>query len=83
MMLAGIAVEDRLVLELARRLRDAGLTDPAEVLEDAYDAEQGVAALTITDREAVLRVLEDVPEALAELPRRPAPGARGRRREGL
>jgi hypothetical protein len=36
MMVAGIPVDDRLVLDLARRLRDAGLDDTAEVLEDAY-----------------------------------------------
>jgi hypothetical protein len=63
----GIPVDDRLVLDLARRLRDADLLATAAVLEDAYDAEPRVAALTITDREAILRVLEDAPEGLAEL----------------
>jgi hypothetical protein len=66
-MLAGIPVDDRLVLDLARRLRDAGFDDTAETLEAAYDDERRVAALTITDREAVLRVLDDGPEEFAEL----------------
>jgi hypothetical protein len=67
MMLAGIPVNDRLVLDLAQRLRDADLLDTAAVLEDAYDAERRVAALTITAREAILRALEDCPDGLAEL----------------
>jgi hypothetical protein len=67
MMLASIPVDDRLVLELAQRLRDAEFIDTAEVLEDAYHAERRVVALTIADREAVLRVLEEAPEGLPEL----------------
>jgi hypothetical protein len=47
MMVAGIPVHDRLVLELAGRLRDAGLGDAAETLEDAYYGQRRVAALTI------------------------------------
>jgi hypothetical protein len=66
-MLAGLPVDDRLVLELARRLHDAGFDDEAATLEDAYDAERAVVALTIAEREAILRVLEDCPEELAEL----------------
>jgi hypothetical protein len=56
-MLAGIPVADRLVLDLARRLRNAELIDTAETLEDAY-AERRVVALAITDREAIVPVLE-------------------------
>jgi hypothetical protein len=67
MMLAGLPVFDRDVLELTRRLRDAGLDGAAETLETAYDAERRVAALTIDDRECILRVLDDPPEGLAEL----------------
>jgi hypothetical protein len=50
-------------------LRDAGLDDAAETLEDAYYAERRVAALTIPDREGILRVLEDSPDEFAELAR--------------
>ena len=65
--LAGIPVPDRLVLELARRLRDAELVDTAERLEGAYDRQARIVALEISDREALLRVLEDGPEEFAEL----------------
>jgi hypothetical protein len=67
MMVAGLEVPDRLVPELARRLREAELEETAVVLEDAYDHETRLVALTITDREAILRVLEDAPDELAEL----------------
>jgi uncharacterized protein (DUF1778 family) len=66
-MLAGIPVDDRLVLELAGRLRDAGFDDTAATLEDAYDTERRVVALTVPDREAIVRVLDDPPDELAEL----------------
>ena len=66
MMLAGIPVRDQVVLELAGNLRDAGFDDVAERLEDAY-AETKVLALTIADREATLRTLDDPPAGLAEL----------------
>ena len=52
------------MLELAGRLRDSGLDDTADTLEDACaDPERRVVALTIPDREAILRVLEDAPKA--------------------
>ena len=55
-------------LELARSLRDAELDATAERLERAYDNEVVVLALTIADREAILRALDDAgSEALAEL----------------
>lgn len=66
-MLAGIPVRDQDVLELARLLRDGGFDDTAETLEDAYDAECRVLALTIPDREAIVRTLADPPDGLAEL----------------
>jgi hypothetical protein len=67
MMLAGIPVRDADVLELARLLRDAGFDEVAERLETAYDREAKVLALTIADREAILRALDDPPDGLAEL----------------
>jgi hypothetical protein len=82
-MLAGVPVADRLVLELARRLRDAGLDDTAETLEDAYDHEWRGAALTIADRAAILRVLDDAPDGLAERRGVLLREHEGRMREGL
>ena len=68
MMLAGLHVPDRDVLDLARSFREAELDATAETLERAYDNEVVVLALTIADREAILRALDDVgSEALAEL----------------
>ena len=55
------------MLELARRLREATFDDEAERLKDAYDLETKVLALTISEREAILRALDDPPEGLAEL----------------
>jgi hypothetical protein len=60
-------VPDRLVLELAGLLRDAGFLDTADTLERAYDTERRVVALTIASREAILRALEDCPEGFGEL----------------
>ena len=65
--LAGIPVADRAVLHLAASLREAELVFTAERLERAYDREARIVALDIPDREAILRVLEDCPEELAEL----------------
>jgi hypothetical protein len=67
MMLAGIPVRDQDVLEIARLLRGAGFDDTTEQLENAYDVECKVLALTIPDLEAILRALEDCPDGLAEL----------------
>ena len=67
MLLAGLPVPDRLVLELAQCLRTEGIQDTAETLEDAYDNERDIVSLTISDREAILRVLEYCPYGLAEL----------------
>ena len=62
MWLAGLPVADRAVLELTRRLRENELDATAERLERAYDREAKIVALDITDREAILRVLEDCPD---------------------
>ncbi|MDQ3672103.1 MAG: hypothetical protein M3364_06660 [Actinomycetota bacterium] len=67
MMLAGIPVRDADVLELAILLRDSAFEDAAERLENAYDRETKVLALTIPDREAIVRALNDPPDGLAEL----------------
>jgi hypothetical protein len=67
MMLAGISAPDKLVLELTVSLRKAGLQNTAETLENAYDAERRIVALTITDRESILRALEECPDGLGEL----------------
>ena len=83
MMLAGIPVRDQDVLELARLLRDCGFDDTAEKLEDGYDVETKVLALTIDDREAILRALDDPPDGLAELRGVLLRGHEWRVREGL
>lgn len=67
MLLAGLPVPDRLVLELAQCLRIEGLHDAAETLEDASENELDIVSLTISDREAILRALERCPYGLAEL----------------
>jgi hypothetical protein len=66
--LSGISVPDRTVLDLARRLRIAGYDIEAEKLEDAYRNEIRLLGLEITEREAILRALEDCPDGpLADL----------------
>jgi hypothetical protein len=66
-MLAGLQVPDRLVVELTQCLRMEGLEETAEALEDAYADGRGIAALTISDREAILRALDSCPYGLSEL----------------
>jgi hypothetical protein len=66
-LLAGLEVPDRLVLELAHCLRAEGLLETAETLEDAYDGNNAIVALTITDRESILRALDNCAYGLAEL----------------
>ena len=81
--LAGIPVADNVVLRLAASLHKAELIDTAEILEGAYDREARLVALDVSDREAILRVLEDCPEEMVELRANAAAGARWRQREGL
>lgn len=64
MMLAGIAVRDALILELARLVDDNALADK---LEDCYRREVKVLTLDITERETIIRALEDPPAGLEEL----------------
>lgn len=63
MMLAGIRVRDDDVRELA------GLVDEptATVLPTAIERETMILALSIDDRERILRALDDPPRGLAEL----------------
>ena len=75
MLLAGLPVPDRLVLDLARSLRALGIDGTAQTLEDAHAAGRKLVTLTIVDREAILRALTDCPYGLTELPSRPAPRA--------
>jgi hypothetical protein len=64
---SGISVPDRDVLDLARRLRAAGFDTEADRLEDAHRREIVILGLEITEREAILRVLEDCPPSFTEL----------------
>jgi hypothetical protein len=66
-MLAGIPVNDLSVLHLTSRLREAGFDDTSERLEDCRRREVKVVALTVPEREDILRSLEECPEELAEL----------------
>ena len=63
MFIAGIAVLTDDVLELARRV------DPtlAQRLHDAVDRETTMIALTVPERETILRSLADCPDGLTEL----------------
>ena len=76
-------VADKAVLQLAGSLREAELLDTAEILERAYDREPRIVALDVTDREAILRGLEDCPEELLELRATLRQEHAWRQREGL
>ena len=68
MQLAGTPIPDSDVLELARLLGSSGEPDLAARLEEAWESETKVVALTIPERETILRVLDDPQtDALAEL----------------
>ena len=67
MFLAGCPVNDKLVLTIAAKLRDAGIDKTAERLETAYDRETMVLALNIRERDEILDALVDCPDELAEL----------------
>jgi hypothetical protein len=60
MHLAGIPLRDELVLELARLVDD---DEPGFRLETAYGRMTKVLALTITERETIIRALDDAPPA--------------------
>ena len=67
MIVAGVSVRDQDVLDLVQRLLEAGFEDTADALAVALDAGQRLVAVTVQDREAILRVLEEPPDELAEL----------------
>jgi hypothetical protein len=52
---------------LARQLRQSGFDRTAERLEVAYDRETRLLALTLAERDEVLRALEHAPAGLALL----------------
>ena len=60
-------MRDQDMLKLTGLLDDAGFDDTAELLTVALEADQNLVALSIQDREAILRTLDDPPDALAEL----------------
>jgi hypothetical protein len=67
MRIVGVQVRDEDVLDLAWLLRNGGFDDTADALIVALEAEQALVALSIADREAMLRTLDDPPIGLAEL----------------
>ena len=67
MFLAGVDVREGVLLELARRVRKAGFGDTAATIEASWRDEDRMLALETDDREALLQVLADGPDELAEL----------------
>jgi hypothetical protein len=80
MLLAGIALRDDLILELAGLVDDDSLADR---LEDCYGRDVKVLALDIAERETINRALEDPPAGLVELRGVLLREVEWRRREGL
>jgi hypothetical protein len=66
-MLAGLEIRDSDVLALARQFRQSGFVETAGRLESAYDRETRLLALTLAERDEILRAIEDVPAGLATL----------------
>ena len=83
MRLAGVSVPEKHVALLAEFLLAAGFEDTADVLLLGLDAGQDLVALSIQDREAIVRVLDDPPDVLAELRRVLLRDHERRAREGL
>jgi hypothetical protein len=68
MQLAGIPVRDEDIFKLAGLLRDGDMEDVAHKLEHALLMETRILALTIVDRESILRALDEAnTDELAEL----------------
>ena len=66
-MTGGLDITDDCTLELVNRLRRADLAPQADTLEGALVSGQSEVGLTIPDRVAILTVLDDQPQGLAEL----------------
>jgi len=67
MRLAGIELTEDSLLALVVRLRSAGLGEQADRIVDALMSMQTEVTLRHPDRLAILTVLDDPPEGLAEL----------------
>ena len=67
MRLAGLDITDDCTLELVRRLRRAEFGHQADTIEGALVSGQAEVSLTLADRLAVLTVLEQPPDGLAQL----------------
>ena len=67
MLLAGTPVDEDLVRVLVGRLQRIEATATANTLFRAIATERHDVALTIPERETILRVLDDPPEGLEEL----------------
>jgi len=63
MQLAGVPVRSKLISELAQIVDEP----TASMLEQAVERKVVVLALTIEDRERIIRALDDPPARLAEL----------------
>ena len=61
MQLAGIPIRDQDVFKIAGLLRTGGFEDVAYKLTHALLIETKVLALTIVDRESILRALDEAP----------------------
>jgi hypothetical protein len=83
MMVAGVPVRNQDVLHMTGLMDDSGFHDTAEALVVALEADQALVPLTIEDREAIWRALDDPSEGLAELRGVLLAEHEGRVREGL
>ena len=83
MMLAGITVPDRHVIEFAQMLRAAGSDDTAARLESGYEHQAKLLALSVEERDEILGVLVDCPDGLGELRATLLQQHEWRRREGI
>jgi hypothetical protein len=65
--LAGVALTDDMVVELAQRLQRIGADQTAQALLKAAMNDRSTAALDAGDRKRILAALDDPPPGLAEL----------------
>ena len=83
MMLAGLNVADRHVIDLARLLREAGCDDTAARLESGYEHQARLLALSTSERDEILSVVVECPEELTQLRATLLQQHEWRRREGM